>query len=341
MTADEEIRPPVIAPGLTVREATQDDNEALIVLELQSPLLAGDIEETYDRSPDSFAFHRVQPDPRVVLAELNGRVIGMMAGIVHTPVIQGRPRRLVYIHQARVHPNFHHRGVAWAMSSELFAWSRERGAEGPYYLIAPGNERSIAFGGRAGRRWPVDLTLQEIDVSRAQTDRAEGIPEERLGEAAELVNRTHAGEDFFEPLIEGSLADRLRRDARYSIGDYHGVFEGGTLVAVGGLWDRGATVERLRLDRTTGVATRSRGAAVVDWGWAPGRKGAFAGLLGCLAGGARALGRSALTICEPSPQALPDHGLPALSGSVSLFTPAMDPPPAEAIRGLYFDLLYL
>src|SRR3990172_1969462 len=104
MSAEEEIRPPAVAPGLTVREATPDDNDALITVELQCPLLVGDIEETYDRSPDSFAFHRVQPDPRVVLAELDGRVIGVMAGVVHTPLIQGQPHRLLYIPPPHPHP---------------------------------------------------------------------------------------------------------------------------------------------------------------------------------------------------------------------------------------------
>ncbi len=341
MSAEREITPPAVAPGLIVREATPGDNGALIALELQSPLLVGGIEETYDRSPDSFAFHRVQPDPRVVLAELGGRVIGVMAGVVHTPVILGQPRRLVYIHQARVHPDFHHKGAAWAMASELFAWSRGLGAEGPYYLIAPGNEQSIAFGGRAGRRWPVDLTLLEFDVSEAQRDRVQGVPEERLAEAAELVNRTHAGVDLFEPLTPDSLAGRLRRDPLYSASSYYGVTEGDTLVAAAGFWDRGQTVERRHLDRTTGEMTRSRGAVVVDWGWAPGREAAFAGLLRSLAAKARALARSALTICEPSAGAIPECGLPARRGTVCLFTPAMDPPPAESVRGLFFDLLYL
>jgi hypothetical protein len=110
---------------------------------------------------------------------------------------------------------------------------------------------------------------------------------------------------------------------------------------VGGLWDRGATVERRHRDRTTGETTRARGAVVVDWGWAPGREEAFGGLLRGLAAGAWSLGRGTLTICEPSPGAIPESGLPARRGTVCLFTPAMDPPAAESVRGLFFDLLYL
>jgi len=328
-------------PRLIVREATVGDNDSLIALELQSPLRIGDIEETFDRSPDFFACHRVLADHCVVLGEIAGRVAGVMVGMLHTPVIEGRPHPLVYIRQARVHPDFHGRRVAWLLANDLFAWAAARGAEGPYYLIAPENKPSLSFVERGGGRWPVDVTLSEFDVSEAPGGRAERVPEARLEEAVALVNTTHAGVDFFEPLTLESVTARLNRDGRYSINDFYGIFEGEALVAVGGLWDKGATTEQVHVDRTTGVTARSRGAAVVDWGWASGRRDAFRELLRCLAAEARALGRSTLTICEPSPGTLPDPGLPAHRFTVSLFTPAMQPPAAESIRGLFADMLYL
>ena len=328
-------------PRLIVREATAEDNASLIALELESPLLIGDVEETYDRSPDFFACHRVLPDHRIVLAEVAGRVAGAMVGVVHTPVIQGQPQRLVYIRQARVHPDFHGRRVAWLLANDLFAWAAERGSRGPYYLILPENKPSLSFVERGGGRWPVDVTLLELDVARAEGRRAEKLPAERLGEAVALVNTTHAGVDLFELLTLESLTARLGRDRQYGFGNLYGVFEDGTLAAVAGLWDKGATTEQIHVDRATGVTTRSRSAMVVDWGWAAGRREAFTELLRCLAAEARVLGRSTLTICEPSPSALPDPGLPARRFTVSLFTPAMQPPPAASIRGLYVDMLYV
>ncbi|MDO8617185.1 MAG: GNAT family N-acetyltransferase [Dehalococcoidia bacterium] len=328
-------------PGLIVREATAADNDRLIALELECPLLIGDVEETFDRSPDFFACHRQQGEYRVVLGELEGRVVGVMAGVIQTPVVQGQPHRLVYIQQARVHPDLRGWGIAWVMARDLFTWAGERGAEGPYYLIAPENKPSLTFVERGGGRWPVDGTLLEFDVPESQGGQAERIPDGRLEEAVRLVNTTHAGEDFFEPLTLESFAARLSRDRRYSIDDLYGTFEGGTLVAVGGLWDKGATTERIHTQRTTGVTTRSRGAAVADWGWAAGRREAFAELLRGLAAAARALGRSTLAICEPAPGALPDPGLVRRSSTASLFTPTIQPPAAGAIRGLHADMLYL
>ena len=171
MSAGAGIRPPATPPGLIVREATPDDNDSLIALELQSPVLIGDVEEFFDRSPDAFASHRVQGEHRVVLGELDGSVVGVMAGVIQEPVVQGRPHRLVYIHRARVDPAFHHRGVAWALSSDLFAWGRIQGAEGSYYLIAPEYERSIAFG------YPESEQSRHLGAPR--TPLAELVHEER------------------------------------------------------------------------------------------------------------------------------------------------------------------
>ncbi len=326
---------------MTIREARPDDNDALIGLELRSPLVVGDTLETFNRAPDFFACHRVQPEHRVVLAEVGGRPVGVMAGVIQTPYVQAKPRRLVYIQRARVDPEFQGQKVAWNLANDLFRWSHDRGAEGPYYLILPENERSVAFGGRAGRRWPAEVRLMGYGVSEAEaeTTRADEIGEKDLPDVVQLVNGTHAREDFFEPLTVESLRDRLGRDPQYALGNLAGARESGRLVAVGGFWDKGATTEAIHVDAATGEETRSRNAVVTDWGYLPGYENAFAGVLRSLAAKARALGRQTLTICEPSPGALADAGLPAQVTDVSLFTPSFDPPEPDAIRGIYVDML--
>jgi GNAT superfamily N-acetyltransferase len=295
--------------------------------------------ETFDRRPDFFACHRVQPLHRLILAEADGRVVGVMAGVLQAPLIQGEARRLVYIQRARVDPDHQGKKVAWNLANDLFRWSHERGAEGPYYLILPGNERSISFGGRAGRRWPVEVRLVAYDVSAVGAETSQGLEACDLDEVVELVNKTHAGEDFFESLTPKSLQERLGRDPQYGIANLKCVREGGRVVAAAGFWDKGATTEAIHRDATSGKEERSRGVNVTDWGWTPGHEEAFAAVLRSLAAQARALGRDTLTVCEPSPGRLPDIGLPSRTTEVSLFTPSFDPPPADAIKGLCVDLL--
>lgn len=334
--------PPPNPNGVVVREARAEDNDALLRLELESPLMLGAERVVFDRSPDFFVRHRLQPEHQVVVAELDGRIVGVAAAALHTAVIRGERHRLTYIHHARVHHDAQRKGVAGAFSRALIEWGRDRGSEAPYWYIAPTNERSIAFGGRGGGRWPVDAVFRNFDVSRAEAPVATPLDPGRLSEFVDLVNRTHSGQEMFEPLTLTSLERRLTQDpAQYGRSHLRGVVRAGRLAAAAGLWDEGACMEEIWLPSETGEEERSRAMAVLDWGWVPGEEEAFAALLRSLAGEARRLERHSLTICEPAPGALPDIGLPSDTWSLSLFTPGIDPPPAGETRGIFVDLVYL
>ncbi|MEK7247121.1 MAG: GNAT family N-acetyltransferase [Chloroflexota bacterium] len=325
---------------ITVRPAAAADNEAMIALELQSALDMGEAEQLFDRSPDAFACCRVQDSCRILVAELDRCVAAMMAGVMIRPIVQGHVRTLVYIHRARVHPDFQHRGAAMALSSDLFAWAGRQGGEGPCYAIAPANAPSLSFVERGGGRWPLDVCLVDIETDQAVPGEAQPILDEHLPEVVRVVNDAHAGEDFFEPLTLESLKARLNRDESYSLASMRGVFANGRLVAVGGLLDKGAYTRQIRIDRSTGEETWTRGAAIVDWGIAPGHEDASAEVLTSLGAEARSLGRSTVTICEPHHDAV-SMVLPHRRLGLSLFTPSLKPPPASRISGLYLDLLNL
>jgi hypothetical protein len=188
---------------------------------------------------------------------------------------------------------------------------------------------------RGGGRWPVDAAILSIPLSEAASGRPQPLDLARVSEAARLVNSTHDGEDFFSPLTAETLAARAHWASLY------GVVASGALVAVAGLWDRGAATERVQRDRATGEVTRSREAAVTDWGWAQGGEEAFVGLLRALVVEARDMGRDALTICEPHPDALAAAGLQAESGKVALFTPGLPVPAADSVRGVFIDMLQI
>jgi len=154
-----------------------------------------------------------------------------------------------------------------------------------------------------------------------------------------LINSTHAGEDFFEPLTIDSLSARLSRDRSYGPDNLFGVTARGRLAAVAGLWDKGATTERIEVDLATGLATGSRGTVVVDWGWAPGHDRTFAALLRTLAAASRKLGRQTMTICGLRLGAIPDIGLGNHQIALSLYTPTIDPPAEADISEVFADLL--
>src|SRR3990170_3950686 len=115
MSATPRFRPPAVPPGLTVREAHPEDNDALIALELESPLHLGQTTLTFDRSPDFFRRHHLQAEHRIVVGEMDGGLVGVTAAAVHDVAIQGKTHRLAYIHHGRVHPSVRRRAVASAL----------------------------------------------------------------------------------------------------------------------------------------------------------------------------------------------------------------------------------
>src|SRR5579884_722764 len=75
-----------------IREAGRGDNDALIALERRSPLIAGDLEVRFDRSPDYFAGQRLQERSRLALAETPDGPIGVCASALHTVRLLGKER---------------------------------------------------------------------------------------------------------------------------------------------------------------------------------------------------------------------------------------------------------
>lgn len=337
MTPFPVVRLPPTPPGLTIRDALPEDNDALIALERETPLVAGDQELVFDRAPDFFAAHRLHADCHVVVGELDGRLVGVMAAAIHDVRVGGEPKRVAYIHHARIHPSAQRHGVAGGMGSTLIRWALERGAQAPYWLIGEGNAPSMAFAGRADTRWPTPAVFRDIDVVGAEAAPAPVVPPEQWEEAAALVNVTHGRCAWFWPLTADALASRLARDERYVPANLRGRYDRGRLVAVAGLWNLGSSLAVIRLDRRTGVSWRRTEAVVLDWGYAPGYEHAFAELLRSLAAQARAWGRDTLLLCDPG--YAPDPGLPSATWSLNLFTPGIEPP--EDAVPLLIDLAYL
>jgi len=82
-----------------IREATPDDNAALLELEKDSPQGTG-ISILIDRE-DYFYRSRVHPQSHVLIAEEGGRLVGVMAYAIKSAVIDGAPERVAYFYDLR------------------------------------------------------------------------------------------------------------------------------------------------------------------------------------------------------------------------------------------------
>src|SRR5262249_61550137 len=132
--------------SLRIREARPEDSHALIALELDSPMQLGDgVQARFDRSPDYFAGMRLQEQAVLLVAERDGELVGVVAGAWHETMLQGEPRRLLYVHHQRIAAARQRQGIGSALGSALTERVLAAELHGSYDFIAPGNANSLKY----------------------------------------------------------------------------------------------------------------------------------------------------------------------------------------------------
>jgi hypothetical protein len=328
-----------------VREATQEDNDALIELERRSPLDLGDAWLTFDRSPHFFAHQEMEEHGRVLVAEDAGRLVGVVAGAWHDVLIEGRRRRLIYIHQGRMLPEYRRRYIATDLVIQNLILAREANFDAPYWLISPDNDTSLAFNRRAGAEsWPVDGRMDGFDVAarREAGGRVGGLGPDDLPQAVELINQTHAGREMFLPYTAESLQRRLSLSRAYGWRHWRGYRSERGLVAAAGLWDFGRSLRITEREKASGKERVALPAFVLDYGYVAGAEEAMAEVFMALMALAAEGERNQLTIALPTESRLFTlmEGLPHSTTLFQILTPGI-PTPREIKGSVYLDPVYV
>ncbi len=276
---------------IVIREATAADNDALVDLERRSPVLLGKSRLVVDRSPNFFARRELQEQARVLVAERDGRLAGVMAVAWYQTLVGGEPVQAVYVHHGRVAVEHQRSGVGTALWRALLEPLLPT-ANLVYWYVLPENQVSLNLMLRVSRRqWPISPAWQRFPLEASAPAGAALSPARpaQIGELCDLINRTHAGRDLFMPYTEERLAARLSRSAAYVWPQLFVRERAGRLVAAAGLWDLGATYQSIRIDEA-GRQTAARPAVVLDYGFAEGQEGEMAALLDALGRWARSQG---------------------------------------------------
>ncbi len=114
-------------------------------------------------------------------------------------------------------------------------------------------------------------------------------PEDLVG-CADIINRTHTGQDLFRPYTVEFLYDRLDPGfvpprvtgvpARpYTFDDFYVVERGGQIVACAGAWDRGRDIRERWRHRESGAERTISVMSMLDIGYAPAHEDALAALI--------------------------------------------------------------
>ena len=131
-------------PTIAVRDATTDDNNALIALAAACSM-EGDIGFRVTREPDFFQLARLEGSVRRIgVAEVDGRVVGSVMGAVRHAYLHGTPQPTLYVGDLKVHPLARRAGVADALSEwARCALAEMGGSETPVLLTILAGNRAM------------------------------------------------------------------------------------------------------------------------------------------------------------------------------------------------------
>lgn len=322
---------------IVIREATLDDGPRLSDLERRSPILTSQGWLTIDRGADYFAAARLQEEVTVLVAEREGELLGVFCGALHEATIADVVRRVLYIHHARIPPEYQRRGLGHRMAAELGRRYEGR-FDTQYWYISQANSPSQGFARGAPNRWPVTpLWLQCDTAAIAGPPVGRACAPDDADEVAQMLNAVHGREHMFVAATSERLAARLFRDPRqYGWGDLWR-----TERAVVGVWRHGERIVS-RLVRFDGTVVESRGATVLDYGCLPGGEPQLVALLRAWAGELAARAFSTLSLFT-WPGAPLEAWLRPLAASVEVFdfwTPLLPVPGDARERGVYVDPVY-
>jgi hypothetical protein len=328
-----------------IREATQEDNDALIEMERQAPLDLGDRLLTFDRSPNFFAHQEMEEHGRVLVAEDAGRLVGVVAGAWHDVLVEGQQQRLLYIHQGRILPEYRRQRVATDLVIQHLVLVLDAKIDTPYWLISPDNKTSLAFAQQEAMEfWPLDGQNDGFDVSarRRASNRVGTLGPNDLPRVLELVNRTHTGRELFLPYDTDRLQKRLSLSPTYGWEHWRGYRSEKELLAAAGVWDFGRSLRTTERDKGTGRESVSLPAFVLDYGHAVGAEEAMVEVFMALMEIAAERERNQLSITLPTESRLYSlmEGLPHSTTLFRILTPGI-PTPREIERSVYLDPVYV
>ncbi|HEX6031284.1 MAG TPA: hypothetical protein VFY90_07615, partial [Tepidiformaceae bacterium] len=199
---------------IEIRVATEADGPVLAEIERNAPLQLGDSSFVIDRGGDYFAAARLMEDATVLLGSVDGEPAGVFCGALHEAMVGGQPRRMYYVHHARILPQFQRSGLGRAFTGRLGDIYRDR-SDSDYWYISPQNARSQAFAAAATNKWsfgPFMVTLPASENAGPPAGRP--ATEHDAGRIVEMLNAFHEGEEMYLPYTADRLRSRVCRAPR-------------------------------------------------------------------------------------------------------------------------------
>ncbi len=181
------------APAVAVRDATPGDHPALMALEGSAPQAGAALIQA---RRNFFARTDAYPKSRVLVAEHEGRIIGVLCVSLTTVRVAGQPCGAGYICNVRVEPGLQARGLGPVMMRAATRWLEGEGASYVTGLIKSSNTPSMKMVAALG--WE---TIGRFDYLVLDLARFEADPEARVRKVNILGDPAHAAWRFGSVLL--------------------------------------------------------------------------------------------------------------------------------------------
>lgn len=205
---------------ILIREATEDDNDALNELQKKCPagtsLVLG-----VDSSPDYFARSRPFRDWHVFVAVENNVIVGSAGFAIYDTYIEGKEGKTAYEYGFVVDPFHRRRGIAEKLQRHIEHIAMDNGVDTLHLDIMEENTPSISLFVKMGFEKVKDCKTFHLTPYKKQktAPRANirSMIETDVDDVTNLINETYRNYDFFAPYQPKDFLESLRRMPHFDI----------------------------------------------------------------------------------------------------------------------------
>lgn len=222
--------------------ATPDDDAGIRRL-LATNAVPGRIRIRYEREPDYFAGIATMGKTQVLVARVDGVVVGVACRSIRARYINGDRADVGYLGQLRIDPHFRGRWLVLRGFRMLHELHRQSPPRGYVTTIVEGNEEAEGVLVRRARgpmpRYRKIDRLITLALPVAGAPRAAVVASSQpLGEIIAFLNREGRKKNFSPVYDEASFADDTTRG--FDPKDFIVIERDGVIAGVAGLWDQSA-----------------------------------------------------------------------------------------------------
>jgi ribosomal protein S18 acetylase RimI-like enzyme len=206
-----------------IREATEDDNDALNELQKKCPM-GTSLVLGVDSSPDYFARSRPFKDWHVLVAVENNTIVGSAAFAISGTYVEGRQIKTAYEYGFVVDPLHRRKGMAEKLQRHIEHIALDNDVDLLHLDIIEDNVPSISLFSKMGFEKVKDCTTFSLMPYKKQKIAAganiRSMNEADVDAVTNLINETYRNYNFFAPYQPKDFLESLMRMLHF---DFHNI----------------------------------------------------------------------------------------------------------------------